>query len=40
MLAGFARLCSGRVHYVWIVPTIMVFVTLASVGVRAAPGAL
>jgi predicted MFS family arabinose efflux permease len=40
MLAGFARLCSGRVHYAWIVLTIMFLVTLASVGVRAAPGVM
>src|SRR5262249_53397732 len=40
MLAGFARLCSGRVRYAWIVLTVMFLVTLASVGVRAAPGVM
>jgi hypothetical protein len=40
MLAGFASLCSGRVHDARIVLTIMFLVMLASVGVPAAVGVL
>lgn len=39
-LAGFAKLCSGRVHYAWIVLGIAFITTLAAVGVRAAPGVM
>jgi hypothetical protein len=35
-----ARLCSGRVHYAWIVLVVMFTATLAGVGVRAAPGVM
>jgi MFS family permease len=35
-----ARLCSGRVHYAWIVLAVMFTSTLAGVGVRAAPGVM
>ncbi len=35
-----ARLCSGRVHYAWIVLAVMFTATLAGVGVRAAPGVM
>jgi len=35
-----ARLCSVRVHYAWIVLVVMFTVTLAGVGVRAAPGVM
>jgi MFS family permease len=35
-----ARLAAGRVHYAWIVVTLMFIVILASVGVRATPGVL
>jgi len=37
---GLARLCSGRVHYAWIVLAVMFTATLAGVGVRAAPGVM
>ena len=32
-----ARLCSGRVHYAWVVLAVMFTAMLAGVGVRAAP---
>ena len=35
-----ARLCSGRVHYAWIVLVVMFVAMLAGVGVRAAPGVM
>jgi MFS family permease len=35
-----AKLCSGRVHYAWIVLAVMFTATLAGVGVRAAPGVM
>src|SRR6266436_3971887 len=35
-----ARLCSGRVHYAWIVLVVMFTATLAGVGVRTAPGVM
>jgi MFS family permease len=35
-----ARLCSGRVHYAWIVLAVVFTSTLAGVGVRAAPGVM
>ena len=37
---AFAKLCSGRVHYAWIVLVVMFTATLAGVGVRAAPGVM
>ncbi len=37
---GFARFCSGRIHYSWIVLIVMFTATLAGVGVRAAPGVM
>jgi MFS family permease len=37
---AFARFCSGRVHYAWIVLVVMFIATLAGVGVRAAPGVM
>ena len=37
---AFARFCSGRVHYAWIVLIVMFTATLAGVGVRAAPGVM
>ncbi len=37
---AFARFCSGRVHYAWIVLVVMFTATLAGVGVRAAPGVM
>ncbi len=39
-LNAFARFCSGRVHYSWIVLAVMFTATLAGVGVRAAPGVM
>ena len=36
----FARLCSGRMHYAWIVLVVMFCAMLAGVGVRAAPGVM
>src|SRR5690348_3457153 len=39
-LNAFARFCSGRVHYSWIVLGVMFTATLAGVGVRAAPGVM
>ena len=39
-LSAFARFCSGRVHYAWIVLAVMFTATLAGVGVRAAPGVM
>src|ERR1051326_5561924 len=39
-LNAFARFCSGRVHYSWIVLGVMFTATLAWVGVRAAPGVM
>ena len=38
--AAFAKFCSGRVHYAWIVLAVMFTATLAGVGVRAAPGVM
>jgi predicted MFS family arabinose efflux permease len=35
-----ARLCSGRVHYAWVVLVVIFVSTLAGVGVRAAPGVM
>ena len=35
-----ATLCSGRVHYAWVVLAVMFTATLAGVGVRAAPGVM
>ena len=35
-----ATLCSGRVHYAWVALAVMFTVTLAGVGVRAAPGVM
>ncbi len=35
-----ARLCSGTVHYAWIVLAVMFVAMLAGVGVRAAPGVM
>jgi MFS family permease len=35
-----ARLCSGRVHYAWVVLAVIFTSTLAGVGVRAAPGVM
>ena len=37
---GLSRLCTGRVHYAWIVLAVMFSATLAGVGVRAAPGVM
>src|SRR5712691_1716960 len=37
---AFAKFCSGRVHYAWIVLIVMFTATLAGVGVRAAPGVM
>src|ERR1700689_4301279 len=34
------NLCSGRVHYAWIVLAVVFTSTLAGVGVRAAPGVM
>lgn len=39
-MAGLARLCSGRVHYAWIVLGVAFIASLAAVGVRAAPGVM
>src|SRR3954465_4953522 len=36
----FARLCSGRMHYAWIVLVVVFGARLAGVGVRAAPGVM
>src|SRR3954454_3227940 len=36
----FARFCSGRMHYAWIVLVVVFCATLAGVGVRAAPGVM
>src|SRR6201995_1383804 len=38
--AVIARLLAGRLHYAWLVVSLMFAVILASVGVRAAPGVL
>lgn len=35
-----ARLCSGRLHYAWVVLAVMFVSMLAGVGVRAAPGVM
>jgi MFS family permease len=35
-----ARLCSGRVHYAWVVLVVIFTMTLAVVGVRSAPGVM
>src|SRR6266700_5530188 len=40
MPRAIANLCSGRVHYAWIVLAVMFTATLAGVGVRAAPGVM
>jgi MFS family permease len=37
---AFAKFCSGRVHYAWIVLAVMFTATLAGVGVRSAPGVM
>ena len=37
---GFAGIWRGRMHYAWIVLTVMFSATLAGVGVRAAPGVM
>ena len=37
---AFAKFCSGRVHYAWIVLIVMFTATLAGVGVRTAPGVM
>src|ERR1700731_5365630 len=37
---GFAGIWRGRMHYAWIVLAVMFSVTLAGVGVRAAPGVM
>src|SRR5207244_8741747 len=34
------QLCSGRVHYAWIVLAVMFAATLAGVGIRTAPGVM
>src|SRR3954453_14653569 len=36
----FAKLCSGRMHYAWIVLVVVFCAMLAGVGVRAAPGVM
>src|SRR6476660_4486183 len=36
----FARFCSGRMHYAWIVLVVVFCAMLAGVGVRAAPGVM
>ena len=38
--ARFARLCSGRLHYAWIVLGVMFVSTLCGMGVRSAPGVI
>ena len=38
--SALARLCSGRVHYAWVVLAVMFTAMLAGVGVRAAPGVM
>jgi MFS family permease len=35
-----AKLCSGRLHYAWVVLVVMFVTMLAGVGVRAAPGVM
>ena len=35
-----AKLCFGRVHYAWVVLVVIFTMTLAVVGVRAAPGVM
>ena len=35
-----AKFCSGRVHYAWVVLAVTFSMTLAVVGVRAAPGVM
>jgi MFS family permease len=37
---GLAKLCSGRVHYAWVVLVVVFMSMLAGVGVRAAPGVM
>ena len=34
------KFCSGRVHYAWVVMAVTFSMTLAVVGVRAAPGVM
>src|SRR5215217_1454792 len=36
----FARFCSGRMHYAWIVLVVVFCAMLVGVGVRAAPGVM
>ena len=38
--ARLAKLCSGHVHYAWVVLAVVFTSTLAGVGVRAAPGVM
>jgi MFS family permease len=38
--ARIAKLCAGRVHYAWVALWVVFAMTLAVVGVRAAPGVL
>ncbi|MDR3538730.1 MAG: MFS transporter [Acetobacteraceae bacterium] len=38
--AGLAKLCSGRVHYAWVVLVVVFIAMLAGVGVRASPGVM
>jgi MFS family permease len=40
MSTRLARVCSGRVHYAWVVLIVMFVATMAGVGVRAAPGVM
>ena len=40
MRAGLARICSGKVHYAWVVLVVVFVAMLAGVGVRAAPGVM
>lgn len=37
---GLAKLCSGRMHYAWVVLVVVFMSMLAGVGVRAAPGVM
>src|ERR1700743_849404 len=40
MPSRLARLCSGHVHYAWVVLVVMFTAMLSGVGVRAAPGVM
>src|SRR3954452_21058672 len=40
MPAGLAKICSGKVHYAWVVLVVVFVAMLAGVGVRAAPGVM